>query len=83
MHRPRSVLRTSTAVLLCSVLVGACVAKVHGATGLQSGYRGFAALATAAPAAGAPPTATAAFDGLETRVQQAALAAADSGAVIS
>ncbi|MBV8966753.1 MAG: hypothetical protein JO191_11325 [Mycobacteriaceae bacterium] len=83
MHRPRSVLRTSTAVLLCSVLVGACVAKVHGATGLQSGYRGFAALATAAPAAGAPPTATAAFDGLETRVQQAALTAADSGAVIS
>jgi hypothetical protein len=62
-------------------LVGACVAKVHGATGFQRAPSGIATLGTAVAARNAPPNA--AFDGLESRIQLATLQAAESGAAIS
>jgi hypothetical protein len=80
MHRPRLVVRTATAVLM-SVLVSACVAKVHGATGLQRAPSGIAPMGTAVAVPNAPPNA--AFDGLESRIQLATLQAAESGAAIS
>jgi hypothetical protein len=67
---------------MSAVLVGACVATEHGATGVQRVYSGIAAMGTAVPAPNAPPAATS-FDGLDARVQQATLQAAESGAEIS
>jgi hypothetical protein len=64
-----------------SVLVSACVAKVHGATGFQRAPSGIVPLGTAVAAPNAPPNA--AFGGLESRIQLATLQAAESGAAIS
>jgi hypothetical protein len=84
MQRPRSVLRTATAVLLSSVLLGACVTQAHGASGLRRTRTGFTALGTEAPAPNAPPVrAEARLDGLDARMQVATAQAAVSGATIS
>jgi len=84
MHRPPSVLRAVTAVLISTVLVGVCVAKVNGATGAQRNHGGIATMGTAVAAPNAPQNvAEAAFDGLDARIQQATQQAADSGAAIS
>ena len=84
MHRPRSALKTVTVVLISTVLVGACVAKVHGATGAQRVHRNIATMGTAVAAPNAPQNSAApAFDGLDTRIQAAAAQAADNGAAIS
>lgn len=84
MHRPRSVLRTVTTVLISAVLVGACVAKVNGATGTQRPHGRIATMGTAVAATNAPQNAAqAAFDGLDTRIQEASQQAADGGASIS
>ncbi len=88
MRRPRSVLRAVTAVL-ATVLVSACVAKVHGATvhgakGAQRHQSGIATMGTAVAAPDAPQSAAeATFDGLDARIQEASQQAADSGAAIS
>ncbi|MDT5093453.1 MAG: hypothetical protein QOH60_2816 [Mycobacterium sp.] len=83
MRRPRSDVRTATAVLVSTVLVAACVAR---ADGMPMGHRGTGtapvALATAAPTDDAPAAETA-FDGLDARVRQASSEAADAGAAIS
>ena len=84
MRRPRSVLRTVTVVLISTVLAGACVAKVHGATGAQHVNGRIVQMGTAVAALNVPQNAAeAAFDGLEARIQQASAQAADSGAAIS
>jgi hypothetical protein len=84
MRRPRSNVRTATAVLVSTVLVAACVAR---ADGTSIGHRGTgtapAAMATAAPSEDDAPAAEAAFDGLDARVRQASSEAADAGAAIS
>src|ERR1700758_2053953 len=84
MHRPRSVLRTATAVLLSSVLLNACVTQAHGASGLRHTLSGVAAMGTEVPVPNAPAvTADAALDGLDARMQLATVRAAESGATIS
>ncbi len=85
MYRPRSVLRTVTAVLVSAILVGACVSNEHrGATGVPRIHSAVAAMATAVPAPDTPPNVTgAAFDGLDARIQQATLQATESGAEVS
>jgi hypothetical protein len=84
MHRPQSVLRTLTAVLTLTVLVGACVAKANGANGAQRPHGRIATMATAVAAPNAPQNAAdAAFDGLDVRIRAAAAQAADSGASVS
>lgn len=83
MRRPRSVLRTVTVVLISTVLVGACVAKVHGATAARRPHR-IATMGTAVAAPNAPQNAAeAVLDGLEARIQEASARAADSGASIA
>lgn len=84
MRRPRSVARTATAVLMSAVLVGACIAKEHrGVIGAQRIQHAVAAMATSLPAPHAPPNLAATFDGVQARIQQATLRAAESGAEIS
>ena len=85
MRRPRPVLRTAIAVLTSAVLVGACVAKDHGATGIRPATRDVTAMGAQRPLPDTPPpdTAKVALDGLESRIQQATLQADASGAEIS
>jgi hypothetical protein len=84
MHRPRSVPKTATALLLASILLGACVTQAHGAIGLRRAGGGFTALGAQVAASNAPPVAAgAALDGLEARMQLATVQAADVGATIS
>ena len=79
MRRPPSVLRAVTAVLISTLLVGACVAKVNGATGAQRNHGRTATMGTAVAAPNAPQNAAeATLDGLDARVQQATQQAADS-----
>lgn len=82
MRRPRSALRAAVAVLVSAVLVGACVATEHGVAAFPR-QNNVAPLGAQRPLA--PPVALlgAAFDGLQSRVQQATLLAAESGAEIS
>jgi len=83
MRRPRSALRAAVAVLMSAVLVGACVAKEHGAAGVHR-ENDVIPLGAERPMADPPAVNIgAAFDGLESRVQQATLQAAASGAEIS
>jgi len=84
MRRPPSVLRAVTAVLISTLLVGACVAKVNGATGAQRNHGRISTMGTAVAAPNAPQNAAeATLDGLDARIQQATQQAADSGAAIS
>jgi hypothetical protein len=84
MRRPPSVLRAVTAVLISTLLVSACVAKVNGATGVQRNHGRIATMGTAVAAPNAPQNAAeATLDGLDARIQQANQQAADSGAAIS
>jgi hypothetical protein len=84
MHRPRSALRTATAVLLSSILLGGCMTQAHGASGLRGVRGGFTALGAQMPAPNAPPVAAgAALDGLDARMQLATVQAAENGATIS
>jgi hypothetical protein len=84
MHRPRSLLRTSTALLLSSVLLGGCMTQAHGASGVPRARSGFAPLGTQVPAPNASLVgAEAALDGLDARMQLATVQAAESGATIS
>jgi hypothetical protein len=82
MQRPRLVLRAVTAVLVSAVLVVGCVTKAHGQTGFKRARTNAVAVATLAPLPAAPPN-VAALDGMDTRVEQATLQAAESGAQIS
>ena len=84
MRRPPSVIRTATAVLVSAVLVGACVAREHGPTGIHHLHGGIAPMASAVPAPNAAPgVAAAAFDGLDSRIRQATLQGTESGAEIA
>src|ERR1700738_1361879 len=84
MHRPPSVLRAVTAVLISTVLVSACVAKVNGATGAQRNHGRIATMGTAVAAPNAPQNAAeATLAGLDARTQQAPQQPADTGAAIS
>ncbi|HZQ30483.1 MAG TPA: hypothetical protein VFB19_01965 [Mycobacterium sp.] len=84
MHRPPSLVKTATAVLLSAVLVGACVTKAHGATVLHHGHNQVAPMGTSVPIPEFPPsTVGSGFDGLESRVKQATSNAADAGADMS
>lgn len=83
MRRPRSALRAAVAVLMSAVLVGACVAREHGAAGIhrRDDVTPLGAQHPLPESAGAPMGA--AFNGLDSREQQATLQAAESGAEIS
>jgi hypothetical protein len=83
MQRPRSALRTAIAVLMSAVLVGACVAKDHGVLGSRPANREVTPLAAQQPIPDTSSPSAAALDGLESRVRQATLQAAKSGAEIS
>lgn len=82
MRRPRSALRAAVAVLVSAVLVGACVAGEHDAARFPR-ENNVAPMGAERPL-GPPATALgAAFDGVRSRIQQATLQAAESGAEIS
>jgi len=83
MQRPRSALRTAIAVLMSAVLVGACVAKDHGVLASRPANRDVTPLAAQQPIPDTSPPSATALDGLESRIRQATLQAAKSGAEIS
>ncbi len=84
MRRPRPALRTAFAVLMSAVLVGACVAREHGPTAMHRKETGVKPLGAQSSISDTLPEArAAALDGLQSRVQQATLQAAKSGAEIS
>lgn len=84
MRRPRSTVRTVTAVFTSTVLVAACVARAEGTTTVhRSPVLAAAPMATAAPTADEPAASDVTFDDIESRVKQASSNAADAGASIS
>lgn len=84
MYRPPSLVKTATAVVLSTIVVGACVTKAHGATVVHHSHNQVTALGTSVPVPQFPPsTVGSGFDGLESRVKQATSDAADAGADIS
>jgi hypothetical protein len=84
MRRPRPAPRTAFAVLMSAILVGACVAREHEPTAGHRKDTGGTPLGAQSSISDTLPEAhAAALDGLQSRVQQATLQAAESGAEIS
>jgi hypothetical protein len=84
MHRPPSVVKTATAVLLSAVLVGACVTKAHGATVVHRSHEQVLAMGTSVPLPDSPANSAGnAFDSLDARMQRATADATNAGADLS
>jgi hypothetical protein len=84
MRRPRSKIRTATAVLILGVLGGACVTNVHNATAVHHSAKE-ASIAKQRSAPDSPPVAVtaASLEGLSSRIQLATQQATEDGAQIS